>query len=84
MHADALCDAYSMPLSAHCAPSLHRHAALAARRLWNIEWFHDHVRIEQLLFDGAPQVVNGTITVDGSRPGLGIELKRADAERFRP
>lgn len=83
MKADALCDARSLPLSAHCAPSLHRHPALAATRLWNIEWFHDHVRIEQMLFDGAPRVENGAITIDWTRPGLGIELKRADAERFR-
>jgi len=83
MKADALCDARSLPLSAHCAPSLHRHPALAATRLWNIEWFHDHVRIEQMLFDGAPRVEKGSIAVDWSRPGLGIELKRADAERFK-
>jgi L-alanine-DL-glutamate epimerase-like enolase superfamily enzyme len=83
MKADALCDARSLPLSAHCAPALHRHPALAAARLWNIEWFHDHVRIEHMLFDGAPRVEKGTIAVDWSRPGLGIELKRADAERFK-
>jgi hypothetical protein len=58
-------------------------SALAATRLWNIERFHDHVRIEHLLFDGAPQVENGTVSVDWSRPGLGIALKRTDAERFR-
>jgi L-alanine-DL-glutamate epimerase-like enolase superfamily enzyme len=81
--ADALCDARSLPLSAHCAPSLHRHAAIAAARLWNIEWFHDHVRIEQMLFDGAPRLERGSITVDWSRPGLGIELKRSDAEKYR-
>ena len=80
---DALCEAHALPLSAHCAPSLHRHPALAASRLWNIEWFHDHVRIEQMLFDGAPSVHDGVINVDWSRPGLGIEFKRADAERFR-
>lgn len=83
MGVDALCNARSLPLSAHCAPSLHRHPALAATRLWNIEWFHDHVRIEHMLFDGAPQPVHGTIAVDWSRPGLGIEFKRADAQRFR-
>lgn len=82
MKADALCDAHALPLSAHCAPALHRHPALAATRLWNIEWFHDHVRIEQMLFDGAPRAENGAITVDWSRPGLGLELKRADAARF--
>ena len=83
MKADALCDAHALPLSAHCAPALHRHPALAATRLWNIEWFHDHVRIEQMLFDGAPRAENGAITVDWSRPGLGLELKRADAARFQ-
>jgi L-alanine-DL-glutamate epimerase-like enolase superfamily enzyme len=80
---DALCDAFSVPLSAHCAPSLHLHAALAARRFWHQEWFHDHVRIEQMLFDGAPRAERGMIRADLSRPGLGLELKRADAERFR-
>ena len=83
MRVDALCDAHALPLSAHCAPSLHRHPALAASWLWNIEWFHDHVRIEQMLFDGAPSVHDGVISVDWSQPGLGIEFKRADAERFR-
>jgi L-alanine-DL-glutamate epimerase-like enolase superfamily enzyme len=83
MQVDALCDARSLPLSAHCAPALHRHAALAATRLWNIEWFHDHVRIEQMLFDGAPRAEQGSIAVDWSRPGLGLELKKADADRFK-
>jgi L-alanine-DL-glutamate epimerase-like enolase superfamily enzyme len=80
--ADALCDARSLPLSAHCAPALHRHVALAAKRLWNIEWFHDHVRIEQMLFDGAPRMEHGLIHADLSRPGLGLDFKRADAARF--
>ena len=83
MKVDALCDARSLPLSAHCAPALHRHPAMAATRLWNIEWFHDHVRIEQMLFDGAPRPEKGVISVDWTRPGLGIELKRADAARFK-
>jgi L-alanine-DL-glutamate epimerase-like enolase superfamily enzyme len=81
--ADALCDTRNLPLSAHCAPSLHRHAALAATRLWNIEWFHDHVRIEHMLFDGAPTPQKGEIRADLTRPGLGLEFKRQDAERFR-
>ena len=38
----ALRGAFGLPLSAHCAPALHLHAALAATRLWNQEWFHDH------------------------------------------
>ena len=83
LEADALCDARNLPLSAHCAPSLHLHAALAATRLWNIEWFHDHVRIEHMLFDGAATPQKGELRADLTRPGLGLEFKRQDAERFR-
>ncbi|MBS0641845.1 MAG: mandelate racemase, partial [Proteobacteria bacterium] len=50
----ALCDAHHTGLSAHCAPSAHLHAACAVPGLRHLEWFHDHVRIEHLLFDGAP------------------------------
>lgn len=80
--ADALCDARSLPLSSHCAPALHLHAALAAKRFWNIEWFHDHVRIEHMLFDGAPRLERGSIRADLSRPGIGLEFKQADAARY--
>jgi L-alanine-DL-glutamate epimerase-like enolase superfamily enzyme len=80
--AGALADAFGIDLSCHCAPALHLHAACAAPRLRHCEWFHDHVRIEHLLFDGAPVPHRGAIRPDLSRPGLGLELKRADAERF--
>ena len=50
----ALCEAHHIDLSGHCAPALHLHAACAAPRLRHLEWFHDHVRIEHMLFDGAP------------------------------
>jgi L-alanine-DL-glutamate epimerase-like enolase superfamily enzyme len=82
MQAAQLCDAWHMPLSAHCAPALHRHLTAAAPRLRHIEWFHDHVRIESMLFDGAPKPERGTIAPDLSRPGCGLELKRADAQAF--
>ena len=82
LQVDALCSAYGVPLSAHCAPSLHLHAALAATKFWHQEWFYDHVRIEQMLFDGAPQSEHGVIRADLSRPGLGFELKWSDAAQF--
>ena len=50
----ALCEAFHIDLSGHCAPALHLHVACAAPRLRHLEWFHDHVRIEHMLFDGAP------------------------------
>lgn len=82
LQADALCDAWHVPLSAHCAPALHLHAACAARRLEHIEWFHDHARIESMLFDGAPALRDGAIAPDLGRPGHGLALRHADAERF--
>jgi L-alanine-DL-glutamate epimerase-like enolase superfamily enzyme len=82
LRAAALADAHAIPLSAHTAPALHLHACCAAPRLRHIEWFHDHVRIEHMLFDGAPIPENGMIRPDLSRPGLGLEFKRKDAERF--
>jgi L-alanine-DL-glutamate epimerase-like enolase superfamily enzyme len=78
----ALCDAYHTDLSAHCAPALHLHAACVAPRLRHLEWFHDHVRIEQMLFDGAPTPKQGAIRPDLSRPGLGLVFKHRDAERY--
>ncbi len=48
----------------------------------NIEWFHDHVRIEHMLFDGAPQPQDGCIAPGPCRgPDIGLSFKQADAER---
>jgi L-alanine-DL-glutamate epimerase-like enolase superfamily enzyme len=80
--ASALADAFAVPLSAHTAPALHLHVCCAVHNVRNIEWFHDHVRIERLLFDGAVAPERGQLWPDLSRPGLGLELKRADAERY--
>jgi hypothetical protein len=55
---------------------------MAIPRLSPIEYFHDHARIARLLFDGAPQPVGGALCPDLSRPGIGLELKQADAERY--
>jgi L-alanine-DL-glutamate epimerase-like enolase superfamily enzyme len=77
-----LCQAFSTPLSAHTAPSLHLHAACAATPLVHVEYFHDHVRIENMLFDGFVAARDGAIEPDLGRPGLGVELKRRDAETF--
>jgi L-alanine-DL-glutamate epimerase-like enolase superfamily enzyme len=82
LQAAALCEAYHLPLSAHTAPSVHTHVGCAATPLRHLEYFHDHVRIENMFFDGARSPVNGELSPDFSRPGMGIELKHADAERF--
>jgi L-alanine-DL-glutamate epimerase-like enolase superfamily enzyme len=78
----ALCEAANLPLSGHTAPALHTHVACAAVPVRHLEYFHDHVRIENMFFYGVPQPVNGALRPDLSRPGFGLELKRADAQRF--
>lgn len=83
LQAGALCDAFAIPLSAHTAPSLHLAPCCALGPARHVEYFHDHVRIEQMLFDGAQRPRgDGCLYPDLSRPGLGLELKRADASRF--
>ncbi|HKV48307.1 MAG TPA: enolase C-terminal domain-like protein [Candidatus Acidoferrales bacterium] len=82
MQADALCVARSMPLSAHTAPSIHMHACCASTTAVHLEYFHDHVRIEKMFFDGAREPSNGELVPDLTRPGLGIELRRRDMEQY--
>ena len=82
LKAAAVADSFSIPFSAHTAPALHLHVCCAAPRLVHLEWFHDHVRIEHAVFDGAPVPRDGVIAPDTSRPGLGLEFKQADAERM--
>ncbi len=82
LQATAVCEAHHLPLSAHTAPSVHTHVGCAATPLRHLEYFHDHVRIENMFFDGVRSPVNGELSPDLSRPGMGIELKRADAQRF--
>lgn len=83
MRVAAVCEAHHVDISGHCAPALHLHAACAVPRLRHLEWFHDHVRIEHMLFEGAPVPRDGRIAPDLSRPGFGLEFRRGDAERFR-
>lgn len=83
MDAVALADAHPIPLSAHCGPTIHMHLACAARPLRHVEYFHDHVRIESMLFDGFRAASkDGCMHPDLSRPGLGISFKQKDAEKF--
>ncbi len=83
LQAAGLCDAFHTDLSGHCAPAIHLHAACAAPRLRHLEWFHDHVRIEAMLFDGAPVPTRGTISPDLSRPGHGLTFRAADASPYQ-
>lgn len=79
----ALCAAFELPLSTHCAPALHVALGCHLPQLRHVEVFFDHQRIERLLFDGAPEPRRGALWPDPERPGFGLTLKRGDAEQFR-
>lgn len=79
----ALCQAHQVPFSAHCAPAVSVHACAAIQPLAHLEYFHDHVRVESLLLDGTLSPEAGALRPDRSRPGLGLELRRSEVERYR-
>ncbi|SFB95753.1 L-alanine-DL-glutamate epimerase [Streptomyces aidingensis] len=80
----ALCDARCVDLSAHCAPQLSAHACTAVWHLRHLEYFHDHVRIERMLFDGVLEPeAGGVLRPDRSRPGHGLTLAPGRADRHR-
>jgi L-alanine-DL-glutamate epimerase-like enolase superfamily enzyme len=80
--AAAVAEAAGLEISGHCAPTLHAPALAAVRNLRHLEYFHDHVRIEELLFDGYTPQRDGALWPDPSVEGLGLSLRRADAEQF--
>jgi L-alanine-DL-glutamate epimerase-like enolase superfamily enzyme len=82
LRVDGLCRANGVPLSLHCGPAIHLHPGLALNKLVHLEYFHDHVRIEHMLFDGVVEPRGGRLFPDLDRPGIGIQLKRGEAERY--
>lgn len=83
LQAGALCAAFQSPMSSHCAPAQHAHAGCAVSALRHAEYFSDHVRIEEMIFDGRPALREGALFPDLSRPGNGLCLKRPGIEKFR-
>jgi L-alanine-DL-glutamate epimerase-like enolase superfamily enzyme len=83
LKAAALAEAFGVALSAHTAPALHGAIGPAVAPLRNIEFFHDHVRLERLAFDGGAALRAGGLAADRSRPGLGLEVKWTDIETYR-
>src|SRR5436190_4943993 len=82
LRVDGLCRARSLPLSAHCAPAISAHACAALETLAHVEYFHDHVRVERLLFDGVLEPDRSQLEPERDRPGLGLELRRSDAAEW--
>ncbi len=82
IRAASIAHAYGIPVSAHCAPTLHAHVCSTLDNVVNVEYFHDHARIETTCFDGLPELHAGVLAVDRSRYGLGLTLKHRDIERY--
>jgi len=78
----AVAASHNLQISGHCGPHLHAHVAAATPNLRHLEWFHDHVRIESLFFDGTLDPTGGTVRPRNA-PGNGLTLRRADIERYR-
>jgi L-alanine-DL-glutamate epimerase-like enolase superfamily enzyme len=79
----AVAASHGIEISGHCGPHLHAHVAAATPNLRHLEWFHDHVRIESMFFDGILDPTGGTIAPDASAAGHGLTFRAADAEPYR-
>jgi L-alanine-DL-glutamate epimerase-like enolase superfamily enzyme len=82
LHAASLCWAGNVPLSSHCGPSVHLHVCCAVPRAVHMEFFHDHVRIERMFFDGFCEPVDGIMSPNRQLPGMGLTLKEQDAAPY--
>jgi L-alanine-DL-glutamate epimerase-like enolase superfamily enzyme len=83
LRGSALAAAHNLQVSGHCAPNLHARVGAAVTNLRHVKYFHDHQRIEQMLFDGALDPAGGVLTPDPDAPGLGLTLRGPDAEGYR-
>ncbi|MDQ2755186.1 MAG: mandelate racemase [Actinomycetota bacterium] len=83
LRAAAVAASFGLQVSGHCGPHLHAHVAAATPNLRHLEWFHDHVRIESMFFDGTLDPTGGTITPDADAPGNGLTFRAADAQPYR-
>jgi hypothetical protein len=55
------------------------HACCACESVAHLEYFHDHTRIEALVFDGVPEPSAGLLRPHADRAGLGLALAGAAA-----
>ena len=83
LQAASLAAASNLQVSGHCAPNLHAHVGICVPNLRHVEYFHDHQRIERMLFDGTLSPDGGELTPDPDRPGLGLDFRAADAAAYR-
>jgi len=83
LRAAAVAQSHELAVSGHCAPNLHAHVAAATPNLRHLEWFHDHVRIEGMAFDGVLSPLGGSVRPARGLPGHGLVLQAAELEQYQ-
>ena len=81
MLAAAQAQGAGLPFSAHTAPALHASLASALPNAVNVEYFYDHARIEELFFEGIPNLEGGEL-YPSERPGHGLGFKENGAQPY--
>jgi L-alanine-DL-glutamate epimerase-like enolase superfamily enzyme len=79
----AVAAAHHIDVSGHCAPHLHVGVAAATPNLRHLEWFHDHVRIERLFFEGAEAEPTDGVLRPCEGPGNGLRVRPRAVEPYR-
>ena len=79
----ALAQTHDLQISGHCAPLEHAAVLAAVPNLRHLEWFHDHVRIEQMLFTGGPRLNNGMLQPDDNAIGHGLQWRPDVAQPYQ-
>ncbi len=79
----AVAASHGLDISGHCAHHQHVAALMAVPNLRHQEWFHDHVRIESMLFEGALDPAGGTLRPAEDRLGHGLTPRQDRAEDYR-
>lgn len=81
--AAALVAGHQLQTSAHCSPNLHAHAGVCTPGTRHLEYFSDHVRIEEMLFEGTLTPTRGELRPRPDSPGHGLNLRAGAAEPYR-
>ncbi|MBA8793883.1 L-alanine-DL-glutamate epimerase-like enolase superfamily enzyme [Friedmanniella endophytica] len=79
----AVAAAHNLDVSGQGAPYLSAPALAAVPNLRHTEWFHDHVRVEQLLFAGTADPVDGVLPLADDVDGHGLTWREEVASPYR-
>lgn len=83
VRAAGVAQAHGLEVSTRGAPHVHAQLGTVVPNLRHVEWFHDHVRVESMFFDGVLDPRGGVVRIDRSAPGHGLTLRHEEAEPYR-